>query len=85
MSRFILFFILLVGCVKHVQIEAQNPPHPAYKLSADRTWAYYAENRGEWVVMSRVGPEKATKFLCPKGAICTTEMVGTMYRIRRAK
>lgn len=73
--------LLLVGCVKHVELNTGRSSRPV--LSADHMWAYYVDGPSDWTVVSKVGPEKATKFLCPKDSVCTTEIIGTMYRVRR--
>lgn len=72
----VVAFVLLIGCAKRIAV---TPPQPT-SCSTLPGYAYCAEP-GEWVVLSKTGPHD--KELCPHGAICTTEVLGTMYRIRR--
>ncbi len=80
MKKLSLILLLLVSCAKHVPVREAPPV-----FSPDRTWAYYDDGQGGYVVLSRVGSEPATKVLCPRGNPCTVEQAGTMYIIRRLK
>lgn len=69
--------LLLFGCAKRTAVEPLLRP----TYSADRTYGYYQSAPGEWIAVSKTGPH--AKELCPHGAVCTVETVGTMYRVRR--
>ncbi len=69
--------ILAFACVKHATVAAPLEP----TCSGTQTYTYCAQGRSEWVVLSKSGPHD--KELCPHGAVCTIETLGTMYRIRR--
>lgn len=74
-------FAILLSCAKKISVDVPTDAPLIY--AADRTYAYVQTNRGEWVVISKTGPHD--KELCPKGAVCTIEAVGTTYIIRRIK
>ena len=76
--------LLLSGCVKHVQTRVEtSKPACDFSYAADRSYAYCQVGPSDWLVVSKVGSEKAAKFICPKDFICTTDTVGTMFRIQR--
>lgn len=76
LRRLLCALLLLTGCAKRAVV--LDPTQPT--CSAEPLYTVCA-SRAEWVVVSKSGPHD--KELCPHGAICTIEAVGTMYRIRR--
>lgn len=85
---FIIVFlvaILLGGCTKHVAPNVSENTH-VWKgpiTSKDGTYMYWTDG-ATFVFVSKTGPVKAEKELCPHGVICNTDTIGQMYTLKRA-
>lgn len=72
--------LTVFGCAARRQLTVDTPT----RYATNGAYAYIEKSKGDWVVISKGGPQKAQSDLCGR-IVCTTEVVGTMYHIQMGR